>query len=175
MKNRTHLESLLFVNYIESLVFLESKKFKFICPAGKFHLWLMSSSYLLVELSYLYSNNDSQFFLMIKYFEKYTENFYNYCKELHRDEIYSTCILKTTKFSEDKELNSNLIRANRFFLENEYNFKNFFKNCFDNYTGELSILVDSLQNDDKEITEPNLAFINLFYFPFYYAILKNNN
>ena len=51
----------------------------------------------------------------------------------------------------------------------------FFKNCFDNYTGELSILVDSLQNDDKEITEPNLAFINLFYFPFYYAILKNNN
>lgn len=190
-----NLEKLLFEHYVLYLENLESNgniingfnsknKVK-TSPAGKFHLYALSASYLLnalIEKRIVHSN--SEISILIKNIEKYLKNFYIDIRSSNIEELEKIKDNKLFNSLDSVSISDFYISGNNYLLENLNCTNNIFNICYENYTSELYKLQIAFENyysiefirdyiDNK--LKPEVSFITIYIYPFYYAILKDHN
>lgn len=179
----SHVELLLFFNYEDALVFFESNDLK-LSPAGKFHLWLLSTAYY-TEILYSQKiiNNFYEITILLEHFERYTNNFYFYCKKNYKNELIDICISKKSDILDNVKINEYYTKGNEFFLRTDFNFNKLLLMSYNGYIEELSKLKDyfdytsknlAIIAEIKENEKPQFTFLSLFIYPFYYAIINND-
>ncbi|POY40377.1 hypothetical protein C3L50_06960 [Flavobacterium alvei] len=179
----SQVELLLFFNYEDALAFFESNDLK-LSPAGKFHLWLLSTAYY-TEILYTKKiiNSFYETTILIEHFEKYTKNFYLHCRKNHKDEIIDICKNRKSNILDNVKINEYYTKSNEFFLNTDYNFNKLLLISYNSYISELSKFEDyfdyklkniSISAELEKTEKPEFTFLSLFIYPFYYAMINND-
>jgi hypothetical protein len=190
-----NFEKLLFEHYLLYLENIESngsiingfnsENKATVSPAGKFHVYALSASYLinaLIEKRII--NSESEILVLIKNVESYLKSFYFDLRNSSIEELENIKDNKTFNSLDSTSISSFYVSGNNYFLENINCVNNIFNICYENYTNELKKIQISFENyyniefeynytDDK--LKPEVSFITIYIFPFYYAVLKNHS
>lgn len=199
MKFESYLEKVLFDNYKFFLEALESRHYGSyltlrnlkISPAGKIHLWALSSTYLL----HVFYGND-----FFKEFKKQEDSntlkiildkyFINVSNHIRTENIIELQNIKNSKIENSyvtNLLSEYYIKGNNFLLNQNYIGFSIFDTLYNNYSSELAKILTYFSGYSDEAIEdtigcfidnkykPELTFITIFIHPYYYAIVENHN